>query len=71
KPDDAVSRAAMSAFLFRLVKPALPTALPPADRAALVTFIGGENVTVTTSLLTNKLQDLIALLLCSPTFQDR
>jgi uncharacterized protein (DUF1800 family) len=71
KPNDAVSRSAMSAFLFRMVKPALPTALPAADRAALVTFVGGEDVAVTTNVLTNKLTDLVALLLSSPTFQHR
>jgi len=70
-PAAAVSRAAMSAFLFRLVNPALPTALPASDRAALVAFVGGENVNVTPTVLTNKLTDLIALLLSSPTFQHR
>ena len=71
KPADPVSRAAMSAFLFRMVKPVLPTRLTASDRAALVAFVGGEQANVTASLLTNRLTDLIALLLCSPTFQHR
>jgi uncharacterized protein (DUF1800 family) len=71
RPDGAVTRAAMSAFLYRAADVPPTSPLPELDRSALVAFLGAEATPVTSGLLASKLADLVALTLSTPTFQHR
>jgi len=71
RPEAPVTRAAMSAFLYRAADAPSTSPLPAEDRAALVTVLGTESTPITDPLLDQRLGDLFALVLSTTTFQHR